>query len=49
MEPRSPQEGLAPWWKRVGWFVLIWGLSVGLLGLVAFFLKIIMRLAGLTT
>ena len=38
-----------PWWKRFAWLVLIWLLGVGALGLVAFGLKLVMRLAGLTS
>jgi len=46
---QSSQPGAGPWWKRVGWLLLIWLLSVGTLGLVAAVLKVIMRMAGLTT
>ena len=28
-----------PWWKRLGWLVLIWTLSVGLLGIVAMIIR----------
>jgi hypothetical protein len=36
------------WRSRVGWLVLIWVLSVVALGLVAFFFRGIMAMAGLT-
>lgn len=38
-----------PWWKRVGWLVVLWLLGVGALGVVALALKQVMRLAGLTS
>ena len=28
-----------PWWKRLGWLVLIWTLSVALLGIVAMIIR----------
>ena len=31
------------WWKRLGWLVLIWSVSVAGLALVAFLLKLLMR------
>lgn len=37
-----------PLWKRLGWLVLIWGLSVAALGLVALLFRLLMRLAGLS-
>jgi hypothetical protein len=38
-----------PWWKKLGWLVLIWSLSVAALGVVALLLKLLMRAAGLTS
>ena len=38
-----------PWWKRVGWLLLLWLLGVGALGVVAVVLRQAMRLAGLTS
>ena len=38
----------SPWWKRVGWLLAIWTLSVAALALVAAALRLLMRLAGLT-
>lgn len=35
------------WWKKLGWMLLIWALSVGALGIVAYLLHGFMRLAGL--
>ena len=37
------------WWKRVGWLILIWALSVLSLGVVAFAIKKFMTAAGMTT
>ena len=37
-----------PWWKRVGWLLLLWLLGVGALAVVAFALKVLMRFAGFT-
>ena len=36
------------WLRRIGWLVLIWGLSVAALALVAVLLRMLMGLAGLT-
>jgi hypothetical protein len=36
-------------WKRLGWFVLIWLCSVAALGLAAFAMRTLMRLAGLAS
>ena len=41
------RQGEAPWWKRAGWLLLIWALSVAALGLVALLLRIVMNIAGL--
>lgn len=46
MKPLTPQNNL--WWKRVGWLALIWTVSVALLGLVAYLLRLFMNAAGLT-
>ncbi|MBB2970631.1 DUF2474 domain-containing protein [Mesorhizobium sp. RMAD-H1] len=44
-----PQTGTKRLWlRRMGWLVLIWGLSVAALGLVAWLFRIFMELAGLT-
>ncbi|HZH07373.1 MAG TPA: DUF2474 domain-containing protein [Lautropia sp.] len=37
------------WGRRIAWLVAIWFLSVGALALVAFALKGIMRLVGMTS
>ncbi|WP_124086070.1 DUF2474 domain-containing protein [Pseudogemmobacter humi] len=42
--PRAPR----PLWKRLGWFALIWALSVAALGLVALVFRLMMKLAGLS-
>jgi hypothetical protein len=34
-------------WKQLGWFVLIWLCSVAALGLGAFAMRLLMRMAGL--
>jgi hypothetical protein len=44
----APRQAPTSWWKRVGWLLLIWLLSVGALGLVAAMLRAVMRVAGLT-
>ncbi len=36
------------WMKRIGWLVLIWGLSVLALGLVAYGFRFVMKAAGLS-
>lgn len=35
--------------RRVGWFVLIWACSVAALGLVAWGMRLLMGLAGMTS
>ena len=47
MAADSSQPVVGRWWKRVGWLVLIWLLSVGALALVALMVKFLMRMAGL--
>lgn len=37
------------WWKRVGWLIIIWSLSVLSLGAVAFIIKKFMTAAGMTS
>ncbi len=36
------------WWRRVGWLLLIWGVSVAGVLLLAWLVKLAMRAAGLT-
>lgn len=38
-----------PWWKKLGWLILIWAASVATLGLVAYGMRLFMKAAGLTT
>jgi hypothetical protein len=38
-----------PWWKKLGWLILIWSASVAALGIVAWLLKLLMNAAGLTS
>lgn len=35
--------------QRLGWLVLIWGCSIAALGLVAWLMRLLMGLAGMTT
>lgn len=44
IEPSADGKG---WLRRVGWFVLIWALSVGALAIVALVLRAILTAAGL--
>ena len=32
-------ETEAPLWKRIGWMAAIWGMSVGVLGVVAYLIR----------
>jgi hypothetical protein len=38
-----------PWWKKLGWLILIWAASVTALGVVAWLMRLLMRAAGLTS
>ncbi len=42
--PQKPR-----WTRRIGWLVLLWSASVAALGLVAFAVRALMNMAGLTT
>jgi hypothetical protein len=37
------------WFSRIGWLLLIWCASVAALGVVALGLRLVMRLAGMST
>jgi hypothetical protein len=41
-------SGQRPWFRRVGWFILIWMASVTALAIVAAVLRALMNFAGLT-
>jgi hypothetical protein len=41
-------EARKPWVRRIGWFALLWTVSVAALGIVALMLRALMSLAGLT-
>ena len=43
------RQPYGPWWKRVGWLLLLWLLGVVALGVVAVVLRQLMRIAGLTS
>ena len=45
MAPPAPRK---PWLRRIGWLVLIWAASVTTLGIVAWLLRGLIGLAGLT-
>lgn len=47
MRACSEQNGSC--WKRLGWLVLLWALSVGTLGAVAYLLRLFMNAAGLSS
>ncbi len=38
-----------PFWKRLGWLVLIWTASVLALGAVSYLLRLFMQAAGMST
>jgi len=33
-------ENAGPWWKRVAWLVVIWAMSLAVLGAVAFVIRV---------
>lgn len=38
----------SPWWKRLGWLIVIWSASVTALALAAWRMRLLMRGAGLS-
>ncbi|HLR12265.1 MAG TPA: DUF2474 domain-containing protein [Burkholderiaceae bacterium] len=36
------------WGRRVGWMLVLWALSVAVLGAVAYVIRVVMDMAGLT-
>jgi len=36
----------SPWWKKLGWFLLLWAAGVITLGVVAGFIRLTMRAQG---
>ncbi|EPF6503389.1 MULTISPECIES: DUF2474 domain-containing protein [Klebsiella/Raoultella group] len=38
-----------PWWKRIGWMVVIWAASVMALAIVASIFRLLMLAAGMKT
>ena len=44
----APVTERPSWFRRFGWFVLIWALSVWALGIVAALFRILMKFAGMT-
>lgn len=42
-------EQNASFWKKLGWLILIWAASVATLGVVAWAIRILMHMAGLTS
>jgi len=44
----SPTEQRRSWWKKLGWLVLIWALSVAAIGVVSYVLRLFMHVAGLS-
>jgi hypothetical protein len=38
----------APWFRRIGWFALIWAASVMALAVVALLIRLLMSSAGMT-
>lgn len=43
-----PSRGVLLWVRRLGWLLLLWTISVLALGGIAWLLRIVMGLAGLT-
>lgn len=45
MSEEIPQR--ASWWRRIGWLIVIWIVSVASLGVVALLLRLLMTAAGM--
>jgi hypothetical protein len=43
----QPPRSHNPWWKKLGWLILIWSAGVATLGVVAGIIRLLMRAAGL--
>lgn len=41
-------QGRKPWGKRIAWLIGLWAVSVAVLGLVAYLLRLIMEAVGMT-
>jgi hypothetical protein len=44
----QPSRQHRPWWKKLGWLILIWSAGVAALGVAAGAIRLLMRAAGLT-
>ncbi|QDC43949.1 DUF2474 domain-containing protein [Methylophilus medardicus] len=42
-------KNTSPWYKKIGWLILIWCASIAALAVVSLLLRAAMRLAGLQT
>ncbi|WP_312423912.1 DUF2474 domain-containing protein [Serratia sp. (in: enterobacteria)] len=47
MQDKTAAVAPAPWWKRIGWLVIIWSASVLGLFVVASLLRLLMTAAGM--
>lgn len=48
MPPTTVNKG-SSWLRRIAWLVGIWAASVGILAIVAYALRLLMNMAGMTT
>lgn len=47
MKPETVDE--RPWWKKLGWLVLIWAASVATLAAVAWLIRLVMTAVGMSS
>ncbi|HUH60785.1 MAG TPA: DUF2474 domain-containing protein [Candidimonas sp.] len=46
--PRTMVNNVPGWLRRFAWLVVIWAASVGVLAIVAYMLRMLMNMAGMT-
>ncbi|BBO60426.1 DUF2474 domain-containing protein [Mycoavidus sp. B2-EB] len=48
LPPPASKPSLGGWYEKLGWFIVLWAVSVLALGAVAYLFRILMRAVGLS-